>query len=235
MPDPLGVGLLHGGLLHVFAFGEDLFHSCYVVSTNCWQANIAPERPAWRWRQNGKKPSKEEKDIIQKCLHYFVLVFLQIIYYYIFLQEKTLTTGKWKLHRWQCPSRFPLSEWKCHVQHWRQSWAQTWSRPAWLSGRRSISSAEYAALRGHPNGKRFYQYVVWRKKLFFQKSTTFQLQGNFFNVTVTIKEDIFQQLVKTIEMIITDTANSTASTTTHNILNNSKVEYSKRIKLIKAC
>lgn len=35
MPDPLGVGLLHSGLLHVFAFGEDLIHSCYVVSTNC--------------------------------------------------------------------------------------------------------------------------------------------------------------------------------------------------------
>lgn len=35
MPDPLGVGLLHSGLLHVFALGEDLFHSCYAVSTNC--------------------------------------------------------------------------------------------------------------------------------------------------------------------------------------------------------
>lgn len=35
MPDPLGVGLLHSGLLHVFALGEDFFHSCYAVSTNC--------------------------------------------------------------------------------------------------------------------------------------------------------------------------------------------------------
>lgn len=47
MPDPLGVGLLHGGLLHVFALGKDLFHGCYAVSTNCRQANITPERPAW--------------------------------------------------------------------------------------------------------------------------------------------------------------------------------------------
>lgn len=28
VPDPLGVGMRHSGLLHVLALGEDLFHSC---------------------------------------------------------------------------------------------------------------------------------------------------------------------------------------------------------------
>lgn len=184
MPDPLGVGLLHGGLLHVFAFGEDLFHSCYVVSTNCWQANIAPERPAWRWMQDGDKPRREEKDIlsiIKKCHLFYISFHHLLLDFSPKKKKKTLTTGKWKLHRWQCPSTSPLSEWKCHVQHWRQSWAQTWSRPAWLSGRRSISSAEYAALRGHPNGKR------WKTQHSSYKVIS------YFNVTVTIKEDIFQQ------------------------------------------
>lgn len=35
VPDPLGVGLLHCGLLHVLALGEDLVHSCHAVSTHC--------------------------------------------------------------------------------------------------------------------------------------------------------------------------------------------------------
>lgn len=44
VPHPLGVGLLHGGLLHVLALGEDLLHRRHVVGTHRRQAHVPPER-----------------------------------------------------------------------------------------------------------------------------------------------------------------------------------------------
>lgn len=57
VPHPLGVGLLHRGLLHVLAPGEDVFHGGQVVSTHRRQAHITPGR--WggcsKWREAGEE------------------------------------------------------------------------------------------------------------------------------------------------------------------------------------
>lgn len=141
--DPFGVGLLHCGLLHVLPLGEHLFYSSHVVGTYCWQTHISPGR-GWWWR------SWEGREVnLKTCIIWQYSTFTPNL--------QTLTTGRWRPRRWPCPSSQSPSEWRHHELHWRQSWARAWSRPAWLSGRTSTSSAECAAHRGHP----VEMVVVW--------------------------------------------------------------------------
>lgn len=153
VPYPLCVGLLHRGLLHVLALGEDIFHILDLVGTHGWQTHVTPRCICQEeTRRRVKMRQGSEFRVLHRagCECCSLLAMFNAPDPNQSQTLKSLTTERWRLRRWPCLCGLSPSGWKRHEPRWKQSWAQAWSTPAWLSERMSTFSAECAALQGRP-------------------------------------------------------------------------------------